>query len=56
MIGSLMWLYGGTRPDIGTEVGTLSRFCARPGPAHFGAVTHLFRYPEPFRPLQTARV
>jgi hypothetical protein len=33
-----------TRPDIAYSVGVLCRFMAKPGPAHWKAVKHLFRY------------
>ena len=43
-VGSLMYLAIATRPDISYAVGVLSRFSTNPGPAHWKAVKHLFRY------------
>ena len=43
-VGTLMYLAIATRPDISYAVGVLSRFCSNPGPAHWKAVKHLFRY------------
>ena len=43
-IGGLMYLALTTRPDISNAVGILSRFSANPGPMHWKAVKHLFRY------------
>jgi hypothetical protein len=43
-IGALMYLAIVTRPDIAYAVGVLCRFMARPGPEHWKAVKHLFRY------------
>jgi hypothetical protein len=39
-----MYLAIATRPDIAFAVGVLCRFMARPGPEHWKAVKHLFRY------------
>jgi len=39
-----MYLAISTRPDIAYSVGVLSRFSANPGPQHWAAVKHLFRY------------
>jgi len=33
-----------TRPDIAHSVAYLARFNANPGPAHWNALKHLFRY------------
>lgn len=43
-VGSLMYLATCTRPDIMHAVNQLSRFNANPGPKHWEAVKHLFRY------------
>jgi hypothetical protein len=43
-VGSLLYLATCTRPDISYAVGVLSCFTSNPGPAHWKAVKHLFRY------------
>jgi hypothetical protein len=43
-IGALMYLGIATHPDIVFAVGILCRFMVRPGPEHWKAVKHLFRY------------
>ena len=43
-IGSLMYAAIRTRPDISFAVQTLSQFMSNPGPAHWTAVKHVFRY------------
>ena len=43
-IGSLQYLSTMTRPDISYAVGFLARFNHNPGPQHWAAVKHLFRY------------
>ena len=43
-VGSLMYLAIATRPDIAYTVGVLARFNSNPGPAHWNAVKHLFKY------------
>jgi hypothetical protein len=43
-IGALMYLAIATRPDIAFAVGVLCCFMAWPGPEHWKAVKHLFRY------------
>jgi len=43
-VGSLMYLATMTRPDIAFAVGVLARFNSNPGPIHWKAVKHLFRY------------
>lgn len=43
-VGALMYLAISTRPDIAYAVGVLCRFSANPGPTHWKAIKHLFRY------------
>lgn len=43
-VGSLMYLAITTRPDIQYAVSALARFNSNPGPAHWAAVKHVFRY------------
>jgi hypothetical protein len=43
-VGSLMYLAITSRPDISYSVGVLARFNSNPGPLHWKAVKHLFRY------------
>jgi hypothetical protein len=43
-VGALMYLAIATRPDISYSVGVLARFNKNPGPQHWKAVKHLFRY------------
>jgi hypothetical protein len=43
-VGVLMYLAIVTWPDIAYAVGVLCHFMARPGPEHWKAVKHLFRY------------
>jgi hypothetical protein len=43
-VGALMYLATATRPDVAYSVGVLCRFMAEPGPVHWKAVKHLFRY------------
>jgi hypothetical protein len=43
-VGALNYLAITTRPDISYTVGVLARFNTNPGPAHWKAVKHLFRY------------
>jgi hypothetical protein len=42
--GALMYLAIATRPNIAHTVGVLCRFMSKPGPAHWKAAKHLFRY------------
>jgi transposase InsO family protein len=43
-VGALMYLALTTRPDISNAAGILARFSSNPGPIHWKAVKHLFRY------------
>jgi hypothetical protein len=43
-VGALMYLAIATHPDIAHAVGVLCRFTSKPGPAHWKAAKHLFRY------------
>ena len=43
-VGSLLWLAGGTRPDISYSVSQVARFSANPGINHWKAVVKIFRY------------
>ena len=45
-IGSLLWLAGGTRPDISYSVAHLARYSTNPGRAHWRQVQYLMRYLE----------
>jgi hypothetical protein len=44
IIGKLMYLMLGTRPDIAYALGLLCRFSSNPGLKHWGALKHLLRY------------
>jgi hypothetical protein len=44
VVGSLMYLTGATRPDIGYAVNQLARFVADPGKRHWEFLEHLLRY------------
>jgi len=44
VVGSLLYLSTGTRPDIAYAVGEVSRFMKNPGRGHWTAVKHLLRY------------
>lgn len=43
-VGSLMYAMTGTRPDIAYAVGKVAQFMANPGPNHWTAAKHIFRY------------
>jgi hypothetical protein len=43
-VRALMYLAIATRPDIAHTVGVLCHFMSKPGPAHWKAAKHLFRY------------
>jgi hypothetical protein len=44
LIGSLMYISCGTRPDIAFAVSTCSQYMQAPGPSHFQAAKHILRY------------
>lgn len=44
LIGCLMYLSVGTRPDISFAVSELSKYLANPGKAHWTAALHVLRY------------
>lgn len=44
LLGSLMYLYIGTRPDLSFAIQYLSRYQANPGRAHWDAALHVLRY------------
>jgi hypothetical protein len=44
IVGSLMYLYQWTRPDLGFAVTFLSRYLHKPGEKHFLAAKHVLRY------------
>jgi hypothetical protein len=44
LVGSLMYLVVGTRPDIAFAVATLSKYNARPTVDHLAAAKRLMRY------------
>jgi hypothetical protein len=43
-VGALNWAALATRPDIAFAVGTVARFAANPGIAHWNAVKRIYRY------------
>ena len=43
-IGSLLYLSGGTRPDITFSVSNLAKFSAKPYKQHWTAIKHVMRY------------
>ena len=44
IIGSLLYLMTGTRPDIAYAVTHLSQFCTNPSPEHYKATLHICQY------------
>ena len=44
LIGSLMYVACGTRPDIAYAVSTCAQFMSNPGPRHMEAAKHIVRY------------
>ena len=51
MVGSLLYIAMGTRPDIAQVVGAVSKFCSNPTEAHKTAVKRIFRYLKKTRNL-----
>ena len=51
LIGSLMYLAIGTRPNIAYSVQRLAQFMQNPRPIHWTAVKHIFRYLKGTRTL-----
>ena len=44
IVGALMYLMVGSRPDLATAVGTLSQYAADPCPTYWQALKRVFRY------------
>ncbi|KAL6054460.1 Cysteine-rich receptor-like protein kinase 25-like protein [Balamuthia mandrillaris] len=44
VIGSLLWIMRGTRPDIAAALSQLTRFCSDPSKHHWAAAQHTLRY------------
>ncbi len=44
LVGSLMYLYQWTRPDLGFAVAFLSRYLHKPGEKHLQAAKHVLCY------------
>jgi hypothetical protein len=44
VVGSLLWLANGTRPDIAFAVNQVARYMESPGPEHWEAVLRILRY------------
>jgi hypothetical protein len=44
LVGSLLWLANGTRPDIAYAVSKVARYVENPGPKHWEAVIRILRY------------
>jgi hypothetical protein len=51
-VGCLMYLMISTRPDIAAAVQFVSRFGTNPGPQHWEAVKHIFKYVHKTKHLQ----
>ena len=51
-VGSLMYLMICTRPDLAAAVQMVSRFSSNPGPQHWEAVKHIFRYLQKTKSLK----
>ena len=43
-IGSLVYLYTRTRPDIANAVSNVARFCSKPTMEHWKSIKHIMRY------------
>jgi len=52
IIGSLMYLVIGTRPDLSFTVSALSQFSSKPTKAHMGALKQVLRYLKGMRDLK----
>ena len=48
LIGSLMYISCGTRPDIAYAVNSCAQFMSNPGPTHVAAAKHILRYLKAF--------
>lgn len=44
LVGSLMYAYVGSRPDIGAVLSKVASFCNNPGPVHWKAAKRILRY------------
>jgi len=44
IVGALLWLAAGTRPDLTYAVSLLARFCSNPAPAHRAALLRVLAY------------
>ena len=44
LIGGLLYMALGSRPDIAFHVGCLARHCENPGPGHWKLATHVLKY------------
>ena len=44
MIGTLIWLFSATRPELGVSTSVLSRFSMNPAKKHFSALVRVFLY------------
>lgn len=53
-VGTHMWAYVCTRPDLGFAVSTLSRFSSNPTPEHMAAVQRVYRYLQATKDLRIA--
>ena len=51
LVGSLLWLSLGTRPDIAFAVSQIAKFNANPGPDHWQAAIRILRYLKGTRTL-----
>ena len=56
LIGSLMYLMMGTRPDLAYTISTLSKFCSNPTPEHIAAAKRVLRYLQSTSALNLAFV
>ena len=44
LVGSLLWLAGGTRPDVSFAASTLARYVSNPGTSHLRALFRVISY------------